>query len=243
MGTGKFYLHDNGNIPLAPMVKDWIEKGIVSVEERKDKAPQLSVYQLCLRNYRQWHQFIAFIDADEYIVTKNGCSIPSILKRYEPYGGLTLNWTVFGSSGHLTRPEGGILKNYWSCYMYEHVKSIVNTNYGVSHFGNPHVFHYSHGKFSVDAEFFKVETPVNLPRPSLYDNIYLNHYHLKSKEDYDRNRKRGRASTTDPSQKNEEYFWKINERCNRNCSILKPPETWAPNCPLETFTNRPISLD
>lgn len=243
MGVGKFYLHDNGDVPLAPMVKDWVERGIVSVKERKDKSPQLSVYHRCLRNYRLYHQWIAFIDADEFVVTKQGCSIPSVMKRYEPYGGLTLNWMSFGSSNHITRPPGGILKNYWSCFMYEHVKSVANTNYGISHQGNPHVFTYSHDKYAVDTDFFKLETPVNLPRPSLYENIYLNHYHLKSKEDYDRNRKRGRASTTEPSQKNEAYFWRINALCNRNCTILQPPATYAPDCPLSTFTNLPLDLE
>jgi hypothetical protein len=243
MGCGKFFLRDNGNIPVAPMLRDFIKKGIVEVQMRKDRAPQLSVYHRCLRTYRHFHRFMAFIDGDEFIVTKQQCSIPSVLKRYESYGGLTMNWMIYGSSGHVVKPKNGVIANYWKCYPYEHVKSIVNTNYGVSHYGNPHIFHFSHGKYSVDTDFFQVSTPVNLPRPSLYEILHLNHYHLKSKEDYDRNKKRGRASTTEPSRKNEEYFRLIDAKCDRNCSILKMPIQFANHCPDDYFRNIPFSLE
>jgi hypothetical protein len=243
MGCGKFYIRDNGNVSVIPQLRDYIKKGIVEVQHRKDAAPQLSVYHRCLRVYRHFHRFIAFIDGDEFIVTKDSCSIPSILKRYERYGGLTMNWMVFGSSGHIKKPKGGVIKNYWSCYQYEHVKSIVNTDFGVSHYGNPHIFHYSHGRYAVDTDFFKVSTPVNLPRPSLYEILYLNHYHLKSKEDFDRNRRRGRASTTEPSRKNDAYFKGIDEKCDRNCSILQMPTGFAKHCPIDYFKNRPFSWE
>jgi hypothetical protein len=243
MGVGTFYIRDNGDVPIRSSIEDYIKKGIVQVEARNDAAPQLSVYHRCLRQKRWFHQFIAMIDIDEFIVTKDYCSIPSVLKRYEDFGGLTMNWMVFGSSGLVKRPTNGVLPNYYKCFQYEHVKSIVNTRWGVSHYGNPHVFHYSHGKFGVDTDFFKVETPLNLPRPSLYEILHLNHYHLKSKEDYDRNRKRGRASTTLPSPKNEQYFYDTDAKCNLNCSILQMPTTFAKDCPLDYFHNRPVSLE
>ena len=237
MGCGKFYIHDNGDIPVAPFLQDYIDQKLVVVKDRKDPAPQLSVYHRCIRNYRTLHRWIGFIDADEFIVTKDTCSIPSVLKKYEEYGGLTLNWRMFGSSGHVTRPPGGTIAHYWACHDYAHVKTIANTEYAVSHKGNPHLCHYSHGKYSVDTDFWQVSNPNNLPRPTLYEIIYLHHYHLKSKEDFDRNRKRGRASTTEPHKKNDEYFQRFDERCTRNCSILPMPTIPAKDCPSETFAH------
>eukprot|EP01039_Chlorochromonas_danica_P020899 gene20899-25628_t len=95
MGIGKFYLHDNGNISVAAMFPDYIEQKIVDVQDRKDLAPQLNVYRKCIRNYRKYHRWIALIDVDEFIVTRNQCSIPSVMKKYEDYGGLVLNWRLF----------------------------------------------------------------------------------------------------------------------------------------------------
>jgi hypothetical protein len=35
------------------------------------------------------------------------------LQDYESYGGLGVNWVMFGSSGHKTRPKGGTIASYW----------------------------------------------------------------------------------------------------------------------------------
>jgi len=44
------------------------------------------------------------MDADEFLVIKDGSpSLPAVLQRYEAFGGLAVNWRLFGSSGHATR--------------------------------------------------------------------------------------------------------------------------------------------
>ena len=42
--------------------------------------------------------------------------VQDILRPYQLYGGLQVNWRQFGSSGHDAKPQGGILRNYWKCY-------------------------------------------------------------------------------------------------------------------------------
>ena len=68
-------------------------------------------------------------------------TIPEFLKPYSPYSALMINWKVFGSNGHLTRPtEGGVLKSYTTAVPVDddpevlsgislHVKSIVQPRY------------------------------------------------------------------------------------------------------------------
>lgn len=36
------------------------------------------------------------------------------------YGGLALNWVIFGSSGFKSRPRGGVLVNYHKCLPDQH---------------------------------------------------------------------------------------------------------------------------
>jgi hypothetical protein len=242
MGVGKFYIFDNGDIPVSNFLKDYVEQGVVDITVEPMVAPQLKVYNRCINRKKKFHQFIAFIDVDEFIVSPSNCSIPSILSRYEDYGGLVLSWMTFGSSGHETKPPGGIIANYWKCYKYEHIKSVVNTNYVISHRGNPHAFLYMAEKYAVDTNFIRVPDAVNPPRNSLYEILYLNHYHLKSREDYERNRKRGRASTTAAGRKTEKYFDFMNEFCVDNCPILKMPPGKASNCPATSFSNHPLSF-
>jgi len=33
-----------------------------------------------------------------------------MLQAFEPIGGLAVNWVMFGSSGHVQRPEAGVLQ-------------------------------------------------------------------------------------------------------------------------------------
>jgi hypothetical protein len=41
--------------------------------------------------------------------------INTFLQLYASYGGLAVNWVIFGSSGHAARPRGGVLVNYHAC--------------------------------------------------------------------------------------------------------------------------------
>lgn len=197
LGVDHFYIYDNGGkISSTTFLQDYLEKGVVKIFFYPTKGKQLDIYENCLENYRLLHQWIAFIDLDEFIAVKpplpppqsqplpspppaalSYCSIPSILKEFEDYGGLTLSWMMFGSSGHVIKPKGGVISNYFQCFQYDHIKSIVNTNYVIKPNGEPHSFQYSHGKFAVDIDFMKTSSFVNKPRPSLFEIIWINHYH------------------------------------------------------------------
>lgn len=245
LGIEKFYIYDNGDIDEKQYLKDFIQQGVVSLAVDTSLAPQLKIYHQCLKEHRHHHRWIAFIDVDEFIVTKNSCSIPSILKRYERYGGLTLSWMMFGSSGHEKKPPGGVLGNYWKCFKFEHIKSIVNTRYTLTHKGNPHSFTYRPGYYAVDTNFIQVPGPTNPFRDSLYEIMYINHYHLKSREEFEVIKKRGRASTTAKGKKsmNPQYFEFINGLAKNNCSLLFMPKEKSTNCALEHFENRPLTFD
>lgn len=57
---------------------------------------QLYVYDTCIQRYRDCHQWMAFIDADEFIVIKDKRmpELTRLLWEYEGYGGLVINWQV-----------------------------------------------------------------------------------------------------------------------------------------------------
>jgi hypothetical protein len=46
--------------------------------------------------YRTGHQWIAFLDCDEFLVIAdpNIADLPQLLQSYEEYGGLAVNWQV-----------------------------------------------------------------------------------------------------------------------------------------------------
>ena len=73
---------------------------------------------------------MGFIDSDEFIIIsdklktsyakshREPLQFVNILRQYEKYGGLVLYWKMFGSSGHIRRPKGGLLVNYHRCYSF-----------------------------------------------------------------------------------------------------------------------------
>ena len=55
------------------------------------------------------HEWMAFIDADEFLLLRDASpSLPILLAGYEDAGGLAVNWRVFGSSGREVR--GGAVR-------------------------------------------------------------------------------------------------------------------------------------
>eukprot|EP00953_Heterococcus_sp_UTEX-ZZ885_P039395 20192-Heterococcus_DN1.PRE.3 len=119
MGASRFYVYDDGGTgptPACDVLQDLIEKGVVLYKDtHKHPKRQLANYQRCLTSHRHQHQWLAFLDVDEFIVIdEEKVSIPLMLSNYKQYGGVGLNWVMFGSSGYDQRPEGGV-RNYTMC--------------------------------------------------------------------------------------------------------------------------------
>lgn len=232
-GVSKFYIFDhNSTVPLVNHLQRYVRSELVEYRTLSTRLcptehlrgnPQLCAYHTCLSNYGPLHKYIGFFDPDEYVVVKKRhASILDVLDAYKGYGGLTLNWMMFGSSGHIKRPKGGVLKNYHRCTVNEHVKTIVETELTTSVSNMPHHFRYKWGSYAVDTNFRRVDGPWNpnlgaTPPNSLYDVMYLNHYVLQSKEDYSKKIERGSG---DGHRKDIAFFNHVEQTMDRNCSIV-----------------------
>jgi Glycosyltransferase family 92 len=123
LGASRFYIYDDGGsgpTPAKEVLQDFIASGVVRYKDtHKRPKRQLANYQRCLISHRHQHQWLAFLDADEFIVIdKKHVSIPQMLSNYTQYGGVGLNWVMFGSSGYDKRPQGGV-GNYTMCNRYD----------------------------------------------------------------------------------------------------------------------------
>ncbi len=96
----------------------------------------------------------AFIDTDEFI--GNGdpdCSesFVEMLDRHKNHYAIGLNWAIFGSSGHIKRPEGLVQESFLrreneTFSPNRHIKSIVRPRYTKG-------AHHAHG-FALDYPYF-----------------------------------------------------------------------------------------
>ena len=226
MGAGKIYVYDdNSEPPMRDQLLSHIQSGLVEYHflgrdnHTAMERPQLWVYNECINQYRALHQFVAFIDVDEFLILRDPSTVtlPALLHDYEEYGGLAVNWVLFGSSGHIHRPQGGTLANYWKCVPPSHpenlhVKTIANMKYVAHVSGTPHFFHYNEGKTAVNEKFDVVEGART--RKNEIERVVIYHFVTKSKEEFKHKAARGSGMK---NHKSEGFFDAVDRLAVEDC--------------------------
>lgn len=213
IGIHRIYLLDHhSEMPMNKSIMNYIRNDFVDYlylpPEFHSSTAQIAAYNLCITKKSHYHDFMAFIDIDEFIViAEKSKSLSDVIQPYSKFGGILLHWMLFGTSGHINRPKGGILRNYFQCAPSIDVKAIVNTKYilptpayspsgyGIHYFVLKDGFYYVDTNFNPIIDYYSnssiVKNAHTLPR-SFYSKLYINHYRIKSLEDYRRKNKTGR---------------------------------------------------
>lgn len=197
MGVEKFYIYDNESSDSTKQVlKPYIDAGIVEYCFFPGYRKQLAAYDDCLEKHRLHTRWLAFIDLDEFIVPIKDSSIPEFLKRFEGFPAVEINWLVYGSGGAVKKLPGGVMTRFKrhsvpDHILNRHVKSIVNPRRVFTMIGCHEVARIS-GKAS-DSHGNPI-TKNFRDREPLQDVIRINHYAVRSYEEFHEKQHRGRAS-------------------------------------------------
>lgn len=123
---------------------------------------QIWAYSDCLNLHRNEHQWIMGLDVDEFVVLRKDAGtndIGTFLTDYESYGGLAVEWRVFGSAGFDKEPVGGMIRNFDKCQAdpYIHrdgfgIKTIANTGYARQWESAHEVNYFDDTHWTVDAD-------------------------------------------------------------------------------------------
>ena len=90
---------------------------------------QHDVYRDMIANAAGKTQWLALLDLDELLLPRRCDDVRELLQEYEEHDGLAVNWSIYGSSGHVRRPPTQIdhflyrSETNWGPNQY--VKSIV----------------------------------------------------------------------------------------------------------------------
>ena len=196
VGVERFFLYNNFSVDdhrevLAP----YVEEGTVVIHDWPVFPGQLPAYNDAIRRHRADSRWLAFIDVDEFLFSPAGKPLPEVLREYEQWPGVLVNWAIFGSSGHQTKPPGLVIENYVNRSDDEDgkrmAKSIVDPS-RVERCGGAHYFMYKEGS-AVDGR----GTPVPFGRTEspAWEKLRLNHYWTRSMEEAQRKLSRRRATT------------------------------------------------
>ncbi len=115
VGVGGFILfNDRSKDNFRDVPSPWIERGLVELHER-GQLTQPELYTRAKFMLRKRTKWLAFIDIDEFLFSPVEQNLPTVLKTYEEFGAVFVQWVLFGSAGHRARPDGGVLRNFKSC--------------------------------------------------------------------------------------------------------------------------------
>ena len=152
VGFEKFYIYlhacDDQSAETIEFLSRYFD--ITSFELSRDlQKPQLLAYHHCYKNYGNLHDWISFLDGDEFLFSPKEISIKNSLLNFsdDTVDALGVYWRCFGSSGHSMEPVGLITENYRyrandSFHGNQHFKSLVRGGLGdnFSILNNSHFF-------------------------------------------------------------------------------------------------------
>ncbi len=209
VGVDKFYIYDNGSLDnLKTILEPYINSGIVEYIYLPGRCRTFEAYNDAVQRSCLKTKWLAIIDADEYIMPVEKATLPEVLKDYEEFGGLGVNWVLFDGNDHIQKPEGLVLENYNRIRNFDsldehHIKTIFNPR--LVKFASTHNCTYKGKYYTVD-ENKKI---IGNPFPSEHwmsaynhikhavtqehsiNKIRINHYWCKSKEEYIARLKKG----------------------------------------------------
>ena len=204
VGFEHFIFYDNGFEPeTEDVLRPYVDAGLATripwpdVAGLRDSARDIHRLRLqelaygdCVSRYADRMDWLAIFDIDEFIypISRQHERVSDALRTLErdKWLGVRVPVRQFGSSGHIKRPRGLVLANYIKCEraLSRGTKSIGNTRMiARNRWVDPHRFRYRPAKV---VRGWLTGSPRSLGRHAAAELLIINHYRLKSREDYQR---------------------------------------------------------
>ena len=220
-GVEHFYLYNNDSSDdFREVLAPYVEKNLVTLIDWSGRLMQYPAYNDALEKFRFECRYMAFIDLDEFIFPKSTRSITEvvdeILSADPNAAGLSIHWQLFGSNGQVKADYSrGVLERFVTRAeknFSDEIKTLVENDgkrYGINFtvsngfikpVTNPrcvksmfaHFANYFDGHYTVDETGIRLKQTLAV-YPIHAEKIVVNHYVIKSREEYDLKRARGRA--------------------------------------------------
>lgn len=187
IGIEKFYIYDNESSDnTKEILTPYIESGLVEYVFWSGQKQQLPVYDDCIDKHRLDARWIAVIDLDEFIVPIKDKSIPEFLKRFEKFSVVEVNGLIYGSGGAKKKEAGGVMERFKhhsipNIIANRHIKSIVDPRRVFCFIGSHEAARISGSAADSHGQPVTVNFRHREPQQ---DVIRLNHYMVKSYEEF-----------------------------------------------------------
>lgn len=196
-GVDKFYIYDNESTDgTKAVLQPYIDRGVVEYICFPGYRRQLAAYDDCLERHRMDVRWLAFVDLDEFIVPLKDATVRDFLQRMEYASVVEINWLIYGSGGAKNKLPGTMMERFKlhslpNHHLNRHVKSIVNPRRIFCMIGCHEAARIT-GQ-TVDSHGNAVRKNFRNREPQ-QDVIRINHYAVRSYEEFLEKQQRGRAS-------------------------------------------------
>ena len=219
-GVEHFYLCDNESTDGSKeYLKPYIDKKLITYIYQPGINQQLKCYQKVVDAYKKDTKWLAIIDIDEYLVPLKSKSMKKFLKDFDDVSEVSLHWMNYGDNNLFSRSQGLITETFTShgLNLNHTVKSIVKPDMVIdfNSFGANHYVKV-HGK-SVNEYHKPVSYMLNFNISG--DLARVNHYILKSFEEFHHKKSRGHPEGT--SINYEYYFYHNDNSIKNDISMLR----------------------
>lgn len=196
-GIRRFYLYDNDSSDdWRPVVRPWIEAGLVDVRSFPGLGVQQAIYDDCLLRARGQVKWLAFIDDDEFLFpTRAEETLAEVLSEFEGAAGVAVPWVLFGSSGVQAATYKWVIDRFQRSAggPDQHVKCIVRPDRVERSLCIGHAF-LPRGESVMVDENGRHTTEAKVANPSA-DRLRINHYLVKSWTEWRTRRGRPQADS------------------------------------------------
>lgn len=191
-GVNHFYIIEH--MPkgkLRRLLDTYIQTGHVTYLKTYEEKPQLKEFQKALETYSADNEWLAFLDADEFLFAPGHLLAEGLKLMPENVGVYAVHRSVFGSNGHKHVTPGLIIERFTkrADLLSDRVKSVVRTDLASSAGNDPHTFYLKEGaiatrgfindKHILPKEYARLDPLGNQP-------FRLHRYHCKSEIEYRR---------------------------------------------------------
>jgi SAM-dependent methyltransferase len=202
IGIHHFLIYENESTDNTLELLEDLEKSDIVTCIKWQTQPNTNIQRLAyidaVERLRGKFEWVAFIDADEFIVLKNHDNIESFLSAYDDVAGIAVNWKLFGSSGHVEKTNDLVIERFKKCAVSNHKK-----HYCVKTLAKVDLIR----KIQIHTCGFPDSALYVYPDRTLYpqemggrgshithNDIQINHYCTKSRSEWELKISRGRAT-------------------------------------------------
>jgi hypothetical protein len=239
VGVEHFVFFDREYNRLSELFKDYDDVEVIHFPNTPENVHQEAWGQLIKYNIGKT-KWLSLIDADQCLVPVKNNDVKKVLKDYEDFSCLQINWKTFGSSHAINRDPGSVYERFLlTCEN----NSVYNTHCQFIcqpdrvlpiKTAEPHYCFLPEGEKRINTNKEEItenkiislnpNTPLSFNDPPLHDILWCAHYTNKSKEEWLIKNNKGRADIFGakmPKQQFDEY-----EACCNEVVELRARDLW-----------------